>query len=113
MININKDKVDKILVGKDGNGKLQYLTKASCILEMTIQEYNDMFIDVTDNKDKIENLLGQKDLKDIENQIDPNWEEYSYSNYLNKSIQPQFNKWLKEEQKNEYKELIEYKKEEE
>lgn len=113
MININKDKVDKILVGKDGNGKLQYLTKAYCLLEMTIQEYNDMVIDVTDNKDKIENLLGQNDLKDIENQIDPNWEEYSYSNYLNKSIQPQFNKWLKEKQRNEYKELIEYKKEEE
>jgi hypothetical protein len=80
---------------------------------MTIKEYNEMIIDLTDNKNQTEQLLGQKDLEDIKNQIDPNWEEYSYSNYLNKSIQPQFNKWLKEEeQKNKYKELIEYKKEE-
>lgn len=110
IININGDKVEKILIGKDGEGKLQYLTKASCIVEMTIKEYNEMIINLTDNKKEINRLLGENDLENIKKQIDSNWEEYSYSNYLNKSIQPYINRWKNE---NELKGLIDYKKEEE
>ncbi len=87
-IKINNDIIDVKFVGYDGFFKPQYVPKALCIIEMSIQEYNNMIIDISNNENEIQKLGGIANIEKIKKQISLDWETniiYDYKNYLKKS----------------------------
>lgn len=59
--NITKTKVTTYI--KDGKEQTQYLVNASCEIELTKKEYNEMIQDISKNTNEIEKLGGQANIK--------------------------------------------------
>ena len=101
-LKINNEIVKKIKVGsywKQGKEIHQYAPQASCIIEMTKQEYKEMVHDVTNDPIEINKLGGQKNVEKIKIKLENEWEakqSYDYIDYLKKKTLIFYKKYEKD-----------------
>lgn len=81
--NITKTKISSYI--KDGKQQTQYLVDASCEIEVTKEEYNEMIQDISTNPDEINKLGGLENIKKITEKLENEWHNkpsYDYINYF-------------------------------
>ena len=100
-IKINKQNITKTKVTtyiKDGKEQSQYLVNASCEIEFTKEEYNEMIQDISQNTNEIKKLGGPENIKKIQKKLENEWDDkptYKYIDYLKTTVISNYEKYEK------------------
>lgn len=92
--NITKTKVSTYI--KDGKEYQQYLLNASCEIELTKEEYNEMIQDISNDPDEINKLGGPENIIKIQEKLENEWEKkpsYEYIKYLKTTVISNYEKY--------------------